>query len=483
MRSKMSKVATGEIQYIGVYCKTFPFSRRWPEGKAGREFPSRRLIDSFIKQGCSLIPKSHKYSVSPDIEWQFNFSMAEYIIFQNLTYAQKHGFCVLKVLTENMINDVPYKLKHLKNVYLMALEDIPSSAWETSFSGCVLFVLDKLLECYKKKHIPNFFIPEQNHLDCFPEEDFSILITHLEFIRLFPTLSIQIIAEKYGFTYGPNMIRRVLSSMESEKTNVYHEDFHDLFWPLTNAAARAIAKIGFYDVSLDMLREAYEENLLIPQRGIGISSFCEVFVKAVAEMKQRLSRAIMIEMYDTSLGSNLSDVLKKPDLRLENCLQWSIDSMLNWIEISPDMFGDMIAISHALYECSRLEYKRRNKVIAELTIKTAIRCIKEVLFRKPLKEESLNDSNSKAEIDADQRTVKRELILYYIHLFFVSRLDFKVVPLIDYMDDIENLCNEFPEMAGIVGHMFQYLGQREKRQLYMRMFHSQCHEKGEYDHS
>lgn len=157
LRSKMSKVATGEIQYIGVCCKTFPFSRRWPEGKAGREFPSRRLIDSFIKQGCSLIPKSHKYSVSPDIEWQFNFSMAEYIIFQNLTYAQKHGFCVLKVLTENMINDVPYKLKHLKNVYLMALEDIPSSAWETSFSGCVLFVLDKLLECYKKKHIPIFF--------------------------------------------------------------------------------------------------------------------------------------------------------------------------------------------------------------------------------------------------------------------------------------------------------------------------------------
>lgn len=208
-----------------------------------------------------------------------------------------------------------------------------------------------------------------------------------------------------------------------------------------------------------------------------------MFVKAVAEMKQRLSRAIMIEMYDTSLGSNLSDVLKKPDLRLENCLQWSIDSMLNWIEISPDMFGDMIAISHALYECSRLEYKRRNKVIAELTIKTAIRCIKEVLLRKPLKEESLNDSNSKADIDADQRTVKRELIPYYIHLFFVSRLDFTVVPLIDYMDDIENLCNEFPEMAGIVGHMFQYLEQREKRQLYMRMFHSQCHERGEYDHS
>lgn len=37
------------------------------------------------------------------------------------------------------------------------------------------------------------------------------------------------------------------------------------------------------------------------------------------------------------------------------------------------------------------------------------------------------------------------------------------------MDDIENICKEFPEIADVVSLMFQYLGQSEKSRKYARM--------------
>ena len=204
----------GKIRHIGVFCVSFPFSLRWAESRRKYNFPSQNLIDSIIGTGCTLIPKSHPNSALPDIEWQFNFSMAELLIFDSLSLAQKHGFYVLKALLENTIHYLPFKPKHLNNVYLIACEEIPSSAWETKFGGCVLYVLDKLLECLNARFLPSYFIPERNLIDCYREDDINSLITIVRYIRLFPANTVQLITEKYGLTYGPNLTKRVLSGIE-----------------------------------------------------------------------------------------------------------------------------------------------------------------------------------------------------------------------------------------------------------------------------
>lgn len=57
--------------------------------------------------------------------------------------------------------------------------------------------------------------------------------------------------------------------------------------------------------------------------------------------------------------------------------------------------------------------------------------------------------------------VMKKLIPYYVFLFSVSRIDF-ILPLINDMNDIEELCKSFPKMAGLVGSMFAYTRQPHK---------------------
>lgn len=478
--SKLRGWVFDKIRCIGVFCPSFPFSRRWP-GSRRHTFPSRVTIDSIIRTGCTLIPKSHRNSAYPDIEWQFNFSVAEFSIFKSLTIAQKHGYYVLKALLDQMIHHITFKQKYLKNVYLMSCEKISSSAWETNFSGCVLYVLDALLSCLKSRFLPNYFILESNLIEGLQEDEINALITVVEYIRLFPACTIQIVADRYGFTSAPNLIERVLVSVEEfSVTENCEMAFHGLFLPLTMAMAKRMAKIGFYQASYDMLEEAFEQSLLIPREGLKQMSvsFHHLFEKTVKEMKQRSSRILLSEIFDLRTGSNISTVFKKPLLPLQSCLEWTIDSRLNWMGVPSDNIGDLIAISKLLYVCSRREYFRQNKLLAELTITTAIRCIHETLRKKPSEITATNGSHTNDEMGAETRKIKKMLIQYYIQSYFVSKLDWTLTPFINYLDDIENLCNEFPEMARIVSEMFGYADQPEKCQQYARLFHSHLHGSG-----
>ena len=72
-----------------------------------------------IQTGCTLIPRSHPKSTSPELEWKFDFSMAEHVIFENLTLSQIHGFYILKLLIENVVHHLPFKTKHLKNALFL----------------------------------------------------------------------------------------------------------------------------------------------------------------------------------------------------------------------------------------------------------------------------------------------------------------------------------------------------------------------------
>lgn len=48
------------------------------------------------------------------------------------------------------------------------------------------------------------------------------------------------------------------------------------------------------------------------------------------------------------------------------------------------------------------------------------------------------------------------------------------------MEDIEKLCKEFPEIAGIVSEMFLYTRQPEKAAEYADKMTAYCREKGKF---
>ncbi|XP_062577461.1 uncharacterized protein LOC134239300, partial [Saccostrea cucullata] len=164
-----------EVQYIGFQCPFPPMTSQWREKKRNYDFPSAVLIDRARGRKVTLIPKAHPRSENPTIEWKFDFSLAEFTMFTNLTKAQQYGYFVIKVLIENMTSHLnkTLKRKHLKAVFLNAAEEKPSSAWDTCFSSCILHVISKLLTCLKTGFLSHYFIPSNNLFDSFSEADIN----------------------------------------------------------------------------------------------------------------------------------------------------------------------------------------------------------------------------------------------------------------------------------------------------------------------
>lgn len=463
LRSDIDLKHYRKVECIGVPCYAFPFMHRWT--KKRYDFPSKKVISSIIKQGCTLIPKPHPKCTCPDLEWQFNFSIAEHLLFKSLSTSQRHGFLVLKLLLKNMVHHTPFKTKHLKSVFFMACEEMHVDVWETNFSGCVLYVLSSLLSCLKANFLPHYFIPENNLIDCCREDDISTMSTIVEYIRLFPTCVIELIAEKYGFTYGANLIKSVLSK---ENYSADRQDFqatlNELFGHLTIKTAKVIAKMGFYNISLDILQDRFEQSLLGLQTGLRQASFsfCDFFMSALMEIRQKSSRVNLARTFDMRIGSNISGmVLQKRKVTLQTYLPWTVDPRLDWIEVPITNSTDFTSIASFLYDISKREYWRRNTLLAELTITTAIQCIQETLKQ---------NSGSKTTEDVQNQILKRKLILFYMHVYNISILNFLQYPLINHLDEIEELCIEFPEIAEMIFSMCMFMSQPAKAEEYAKKF-------------
>lgn len=67
------------------------------------------------------------------------------------------------------------------------------------------------------------------------------------------------------------------------------------------------------------------------------------------------------------------------------------------------------------------------------------------------------DVGLKIDIDFYRWIVMKKLILYYVYLFSIVRLDFLIIFLNDYLDDVEKFCNEFFEMFGFVSLIFVFI--------------------------
>lgn len=110
-------------------------------------------------------------------------------------------------------------------------------------------------------------------------------------------------------------------------------------------------------------------------------------------------------------------------------------------------------------------------MLAELSITTAIQCIQEALKQDDIEGDNVKNIGSKTDVNVRKRMLKRKLISFYMHVYRISALTNFVYPLIDHMDEIEELCLEFPEMTGTVCFMFSFMGQQSKYQEYFQKYY------------
>ncbi|XP_062598245.1 uncharacterized protein LOC134259663, partial [Saccostrea cucullata] len=259
---------SAEVKYIGLICPMFLVALDWLHSRRKFDFPSRHLLILFHGMPCTLIPKAHKNSENPSVEWKIDFSKIERLLFDSLTDSQRHGFAVIKVLLDNITFHVEKKLqtKHIKSIFFQACEEIPSNFWNVNFSGCVLFVLSKLLICLKHKFLPHYFIPQNNLIDCFSTEEIDTICVCVESIRAFPAHTAQFVAENHGFTYGSNLVKSLLSDIACfvQTRDVAAVVEHTMV-PCTYRTAKFLAKLGFYVPTCELLKEMHSQTQLIPE--------------------------------------------------------------------------------------------------------------------------------------------------------------------------------------------------------------------------
>jgi hypothetical protein len=399
--------------------------------------------------------------------------MAEHAIFMNgITESQLHGFFVFKILVDNATFHLTKQLKnkHLKAAYLHALEEIPCEAWETNFSGCVLFVLSTLVEFLKSKCLPHYFISTNNLIDCFQAEDIEALYVNVESIRAFPVTIIRNIANDYGYRYAPKVIKMVF---ENCKTFVHNKDlltvFMSAFIPGTLCSIKTLTRLGFCGSAFQLLQYIHEQMLLMPMPdgGYAIPSFLEFFHMALRNISQRSSRVILAILFDVQNNTNvLNEYIDENKLFGKDVLPWRVSFLIAYTEIPEEIKTDFSALADHFYTCSLREYDKRNSTLAESTNETAILCFRKAIEMSTMPIDEIQDKGLKEEITKQQDVVvmdlKRKLKLCYIHLFNISQLYLTYEPLVNHMDDIENLCKELPEMICIVALMFRFLHQNDK---------------------
>ncbi|XP_001638831.2 uncharacterized protein LOC5518910 isoform X1 [Nematostella vectensis] len=198
--------------YEEDYAAVFKYPTPWPEQAMEwlervrpNGWPSPEIVKEIFEQGCHLAPVGRgkhltqpedalQYIKHPGIteaqssaiaateggarkedgnqmderEWRLSFSVAENILGQNISPLQRYLIVLMKMLKKHYLPDVICSY-HLKNLLFWECENMEEIFWRESTSAkCLLHLLDRLEECLKQGHLPQYMMPESN---LFKDED------------------------------------------------------------------------------------------------------------------------------------------------------------------------------------------------------------------------------------------------------------------------------------------------------------------------
>lgn len=167
----------------------------WPKEASGwkqRALKSAWLKDDFIeniiKDGCHVVAVPSKNSPKPDLEWRISFSASEgKLARQAVTDNQRQCYIYLKILRYQTMKPVSVLSSYVfKSVFLHSCEKLPVDNWVKFPGNCILYMLDVILECLRKKFVPTYFLPENNLIDFLNDEELDAAMHAVEAMRSDP---------------------------------------------------------------------------------------------------------------------------------------------------------------------------------------------------------------------------------------------------------------------------------------------------------
>src|SRR6218665_99577 len=177
-----------------ISCKFWPrISAEWITRERPQSWPSQVDIDRIVKEGCHLIPKPHFANRSDKTVFRFSFSVAEITLLHTWSSVQMYIYHILRLVKSKIVKQCeangrksPLCTYYFKTLMLWACERRPSEFWDESrIATSVGELFCEMIECLLEKKCPNYFIPENNMMDHFPdymhfEEEILMLLSFNE---------------------------------------------------------------------------------------------------------------------------------------------------------------------------------------------------------------------------------------------------------------------------------------------------------------
>ncbi|XP_045203817.2 uncharacterized protein LOC123556848 [Mercenaria mercenaria] len=187
------------------------------------------LVESIIEDGCHVVGTPPKKSQNPDLEWRISFSASEgRLAREAVTDHQRQCYIYLKILRHQVMKPDPVLSSYVfKSVFFYACEKLPVSFWRDRPGNCILYMLDLLLECLKRRHVPTYFVPENNLINHLSEAELDMAIFQVQNLRDNPISPVLEFTNRRSFAYHSQIVP--FSSMaqpllDDMKTFAAHRD-------------------------------------------------------------------------------------------------------------------------------------------------------------------------------------------------------------------------------------------------------------------
>lgn len=155
------------VDYVhSLHCQEWPeVASGWIHRHRPSGWPSPRLIRDITKQGCHVVPVSHRRSQWPSVEWRLSFSEAEVALALTLSSVPRRCYIFLKLLHIYKFKRhcVALETYFLKTALFWICESVSLSEWkELKTVEGIQRLLQFLLNSCEERALPNYFIPQNN---------------------------------------------------------------------------------------------------------------------------------------------------------------------------------------------------------------------------------------------------------------------------------------------------------------------------------
>ncbi|KAK3082712.1 hypothetical protein FSP39_003304 [Pinctada imbricata] len=156
--------------YDFARCIQFSFwpdiSKEWISRNRPHCWPSPKIMQNIIMQGCHVVPIGDQTSSYHQHEWRISFSVAERTLMHSFNHVQFLTYNLLRLCLKRVIEKGRPGLLcsyFMKTTLFYTVENTPSQLWQAdNINACFKTCLSVLYDYVDHVYCPNYFIPEYN---------------------------------------------------------------------------------------------------------------------------------------------------------------------------------------------------------------------------------------------------------------------------------------------------------------------------------